>query len=343
MKNNLMIGLAAGLLTLASCSSKNNEQAQKKEEIPTIKTMMVEKKNIERKLTYSATIMAYEENHLAPATAGRVDKILVDIGDVVTKNQVVAMLDRTNYNQAKIQYEKLKLDFMRMDSLLKVGGVSKQQYEQLKMQLDVAKNNLDFLDENTTLRSPINGVVTGKYLNDGEMFAMSPAPGIGKPAIVSIMNLSSLKLLIAVPEAYLPGLKNGMNCSVLADIYPDKKFSGKIQKIYPTIDIMTKTVTVEVVVPNAQQILRPGMFAKAEIYFGNAESILVPSYAVLKQVGSNERYVFVYKNGKAVRKVVQIGMVLDDMLEITSGLMVGDELIYQGHTSLLDGMNVQKK
>ncbi len=236
MKTTLIIGLAAGLLTLASCSSKNNEQAQNKEEVPTVKTMTVEKKTIERKLTYSATIMALEENHLAPATAGRVDKILVDVGDVVSRGQVVVMLDRTNYNQAKIQYEKLTLDFMRMDSLLKAGGVSKQQYEQLKMQLDVAKNNLDFLDENTTLRSPINGVVTGKYLNDGEMFAMSPAPGIGKPAIVSIMNLSSVKLLVAVPESYLPNLRKGMDCSVYAEIYPDKKFTGKIQKIYPIVD-----------------------------------------------------------------------------------------------------------
>ncbi len=343
MKTTLIIGLAAGLLTLASCSSKNNEQAQNKEEVPTVKTMTVEKKTIERKLTYSATIMALEENHLAPATAGRVDKILVDVGDVVSRGQVVVMLDRTNYNQAKIQYEKLTLDFMRMDSLLKAGGVSKQQYEQLKMQLDVAKNNLDFLDENTTLRSPINGVVTGKYLNDGEMFAMSPAPGIGKPAIVSIMNLSSVKLLVAVPESYLPNLRKGMDCSVYAEIYPDKKFTGKIQKIYPIVDNMTKTVTVEIVVPNAQLILRPGMFAKAELYFGDAETILVPSYAVLKQVGSNERYVFVFKDGKAIRKVVQIGMVLDDMLEIINGLTLGEELIYQGHTSLLDGMNVQKK
>ncbi len=342
MKQNFFIGLAICWIALASCNSTQKEQAQT-EEVPKVKTLIVEKKLIERKLTYSANIMAYEENHLAPSTAGRVDKLLVDVGDVVSKGQVVVMLDRTNYNQAKIQYDKLLLDFVRMDSLFKVGGISKQQYEQLKMQLDVAKNNLEFLDENTTLRSPINGVITGKYLNDGELFAMTPAAGIGKPAIVSIMNLSSVKLLVAVPESYLPYLKKGMSCNVYAEVYADKKFNGKVQKIYPTVDNMTKTVTVEIVIPNPQQILRPGMFAKAELYFGEAEAIVVPSYAVLKQVGSNERYVFIYSNGKVTRKVVQIGTILDDMLEITKGLNHGDELIYQGHTSLLDGMNVQKK
>ncbi|HOU98217.1 MAG TPA: efflux RND transporter periplasmic adaptor subunit [Bacteroidales bacterium] len=343
MKKISFILFLASTIFFVSCKPKNNEEKKVETEIPLIKTMVIEKKNIDRTVTYSANIMAYEENHLAPAAAGRVDKILVDVGDVVTKGQTLVLLDRTNYNQTKIQFDKLKIDLLRMDSLYKVGGVSKQQYEQVKVQYDVTKNTLDFLEENTTLKSPINGVITGKYLNDGELFAMSPVPSIGKPAIISIMNLNSVKLLVAIPEAYFPSVKRGMESIITLDIYPNKEFKGKIDKIYPTIDNMTKTFTVEIVIPNPNQLLRPGMFAKAELNLGKVESMLVPSYAVLKQTGSNERYVFVYQNGTAVRRVVQIGVILDDMLEVVSGLNVNDELIFQGHTSLLDGMKVKKQ
>ncbi|NSW45127.1 MAG: efflux RND transporter periplasmic adaptor subunit [Bacteroidales bacterium] len=343
MKKASLIFILAMVIVFSSCNQKQTEEKKVENEIPIVKTMLVQKKNIERTITYSANIMAYQENHLAPAAAGRVEKILVDVGDIVTKGQTLVLLDRTNYNQSKIQFEKLKLDLMRMDSLYKVGGVSKQQYEQIKMQYDVTKNTLDFLEENTTLKSPINGVITGKYLNDGEMFAMSPVPSIGKPAIISIMNLSTVKLLVAIPEAYFPAVKKGMVSTIMLDIYPDKKFKGKIDKIYPTIDNMTKTFTVEIVIPNPNQLLRPGMFARAELNFGQVDALLVPAYAVLKQTGSNERFVFIYKDGIAKRKVVQIGSVIDDMLEIVNGIQEGEELIYQGHTSLLDGMQVKKQ
>lgn len=343
MKKASFIFILAIATAFSSCNQKKTEEKKVENEIPVVKTMMIQKKNMERTITYSANIMAYEENHLAPAAAGRVDKILVDVGDVVTKGQTLVLLDRTNYNQTKIQFEKLKLDLMRMDSLYKVGGVSKQQYEQIKMQYDVTKNTLDFLEENTTLKSPINGIITGKYLNDGELFAIIPVPSIGKPAIISIMNLSSVKLLVAIPEAYFPLVKKGMESTITLEIYPNKVFKGKIDKIYPTIDNMTKTFTVEIVIPNPNQLLRPGMYAKAELNLGKVDALLVPAYAVLKQTGSNERFVFTYNNGTAKRKVVQIGAIIDDMLEIVNGLQENDELIYQGHTSLLEGMQVKKQ
>ncbi len=339
------ISLMTAILTmvmLISCKQKTNNEKTAVKEITNVKTMVMQKKTIDRTVTYSANIMAYEENHLAPAAAGRVEKILVDVGDVVTKGQTVVLLDRTNYNQARIQFDKVKIDLIRTDSLLKQGGISQQQYDMVKMQYDVAKNSMDFLDENTTLKSPINGVITGKYLNDGELFAMSPAPSVGKPAIISIMNLSSVKLLVAVPEAYFPVIKKGMESKVVLDIYPDKVFTGNIGKIYPTIDNMTKTFNVEIIIPNPNQLLRPGMYAKAELNLGKIDALIVPLYAVLKQTGSNERYVFIYQNGKALRKIVQVGAVFDDMLEIVSGLNTNDELIYEGHTLLLDGMDVKK-
>lgn len=338
------IAFASVALFVASCKGNKAEIAQPVA-VPEVKvvTQLVQPISIERQLRYPATILAYKENHLAPATAGRVEKVLVDVGDKVRAGQLVAMLDRTTYQQARIQFEKLKIDLQRVDSLLKVGAIPQQQFDAVKMQYDIAKTNLEFLDDNTSLKSPIDGIITGKYINDGELFAMSPAPGVGKPAVVSIMQLDKLKLLVGVSSTYLNAVKLGMKVAVKTEIYPDKEFVGTIEKIYPTIDNMTKTFTVEVVVANPDMKLRPGMFATAIINVGKGDALLVPAFAVLKQSGTNERYVFVYSNGKAIRRTVEQGNVFDDKVEIEKGLTAGEEIIIEGHTIVADGQPVVKK
>ncbi|HDP74658.1 MAG TPA: efflux RND transporter periplasmic adaptor subunit [Bacteroidales bacterium] len=338
------IVLASVVLLLASCKGNKAEVAQPVALVEAkVVTQLVQPLSIERQLRYPATIQAYKENHLAPATAGRVEKVLVDVGDGVKAGQLVAMLDRTNYKQAKIQFDKVKIDLQRVDSLLKVGAIPQQQYDAVKMQYDIAKTNLEFLDDNTSLKSPIDGIITGKYINDGEMFTMSPAPGVGKPAVVSIMQLDKLKLLVGVSSTYLNSIKPDMKVTVKTEVYPDKEFTGNIEKIYPTIDNMTKTITVEVVVANPYMKLRPGMFATAIINVGKGDALLVPAFAVLKQSGTNERYVFVYQNGKAVRRTVEQGDVFEDKVEIEKGLTAGEEIIIEGHTIVADGQAVVKK
>ncbi|MBC7124523.1 MAG: efflux RND transporter periplasmic adaptor subunit [Bacteroidales bacterium] len=338
------ITLASVVLLLASCKGNKAEVAQPEVVTETkVVTQLVQPVSIDRQLRYPATIQAYKENHLAPATAGRVEKVLVDVGDNVKRGQTVALLDRTNYQQAKIQFDKLKIDLQRVDSLLKVGAIPQQQYDAVKMQYDIAKNNLEFLDENTTLRSPIDGIVTGKYINDGELFAMSPAPGVGKPAVVSIMQLNKLKLLVGVSSSYLPKIKTGMKVDVETEVYPNTKFHGIIEKVYPTIDNMTKNFMVEVVVSNNDMKLRPGMFATAILKLGNGSALLVPSFAVMKQSGTNERYVFIYKDGLAERRVVEVGDVFDDQIEIVKGIAEGEEVIIEGQANLSDGQSVVKK
>lgn len=338
------VAVASLALFLASCKG-NKAGVNQPVAVNDVRvvTQLVQPVSIERQLRYPATIQAYKENHLAPATAGRVEKVLVDVGDRVKAGQLVAMLDRTTYQQAKIQFEKLKVDLQRVDSLLKVGAIPQQQYDAVKMQYDIAKTNLEFLDDNTSLKSPIDGIITGKYINDGELFAMSPAPGVGKPAVVSIMQLDKLKLLVGVSSSYLNSVKLGMKVSIKTEIYPDMDFTGTIEKIYPTIDNMTKTFTVEVVVANPDMKLRPGMFATATINVGKGDALLVPAFAVLKQSGTNERYLFVYENGKAIRRTVVQGDVFDDKVEIEKGLSAGEEIIIEGHTIVADGQTVVKK
>jgi RND family efflux transporter MFP subunit len=131
-----------------------------------------------------------------------------------------------------------------------------------------------------------------------------------------------------------------MPVEVQADALGSETFQGKVTLIYPTIDPQSHTFTVEVSVPNSDQRLRPGMFARVKMNFGTNDRPLVSDKAVLKQTGSNDRYVFVEHEGKAIYTLVELGTRLADKYEIVSGLSAGDRVIIEGNTGLIDGAAV---
>lgn len=306
-----------------------------------IKAMPVSKTKIARTIDYTSTILAYEEVNLAPSTPGRVDKIYVEVGDRVQKGQKLFLMDRTQYYANKIQLANLEKDLARLDTLLKVGSVKEQLYDQTKAQYEVMKTNVEFMEENTQLEAPFSGIITGKYLEDGELY--SGAPGMsGKAAVVTLMQINPVKIIISISEQYFPLIKNGMKVRVAADVYPDKTFEGTIFRVHPTIDAMSRSFRAEVRISNGSELLRPGMFARAFIDMGQEEAFVVPASAVLLQEGTNERYIFVVENGVAVRKPVILGQRFDDRFEIAGGdLKEGDSLITDGQARLNNGQKVE--
>jgi RND family efflux transporter MFP subunit len=209
-------------------------------------------------------------------------------------------------------------------------------------QYEVAKSNVEFLRENTRLKAPFNGVVSGKYFEAGEMYSGAPTTAAGKSAILSIVQIDKLKALVSLSENYFPLIKLGMNTKVVSDIYPDKVFNGRISLVYPTINSTSRTFNVEVTVDNNQGLLRPGMFSRVTFAPAETEAILLPALAVLKMQGSNERYLFVEKNGVAKRVSVKMGQRYNDLVEVLSDqLHPGDNVVISGQARLLDGVKVQ--
>ncbi len=346
MNRSIFSLILAGGILLASCAPKekkagaaNAATADSVAAVP-VKVMPVSKTMIARTIDYTATVQAYEEVNLAPSTPGRVDKIYVEVGDRVQKGQNLFLMDRTQYYANKIQLANLEKDLARLDTLLKVGSVKEQLYDQTKAQYEVMKTNVEFMEENTQLEAPFSGIITGKYLEDGELY--SGAPGIsGKAAVVTLMQINPVKIIISISEQYFPLIKNGMKVRVVADVYPDRAFEGTIFRIHPTINAMSRSFNAEVRISNGSELLRPGMFARSFIDMGQEEAIVVPASAVMMQEGTNERYIFVVENGIAVRKTVTLGQRFDDRFEIAGGdLKEGDSLITEGQARLNNGQKV---
>lgn len=338
--NAVMISLLAIALVLPSCSGGKKQKAGDANDVKVenVRVMTLESKTIGRELEFSANMEAVEEVKLVPVTPGRIDKILVEVGSRVQKGQILVQMDQTSLQQAKIQIANLENDFKRYEALKETGAISQQVYDQTVAQLEVQKTSLSYLQNNTVIRAPFSGVISAKNYENGELYT-------GAMPIVTVVQLHTLKTFINVPETYYPQIKKGMKAEVVSDIYSDKTFNASVFNIAPTINSASRTFEVELRMPNQGELLKPGMFGKVKMSLGQATAVVVPYQSVLKLQGSNERYVFVEKDGKAKRITVSLGQRYDDQVELISdSLSQGDNLVVAGQARLVDGakLNIVK-
>ncbi|MDD5997496.1 MAG: efflux RND transporter periplasmic adaptor subunit [Paludibacteraceae bacterium] len=343
MYRKSLIFLAAGMIALSSCGKKDNNKAAGESaavvdsvEAQLVRTGLVEKRKIERKLQCTAVLDGWETVAVSPSVTGIIEKINKEIGDRVSAGEVVVRMDQTQLNQAKLAYANVSTEMQRMEALLAGGNTTQQQYDALKLQLDQAKQNLDFLQKNTYFKAECTGVIAEKNYESGELYN-------GARPIYTIKQVNVLKALVSIPESYIPAIKKGQKMNFTSDIYPGKEFSGIIDVVYPTVDASTHTFQVKVKIPNGSNTLRPGMYVKTVLGVGKAETMLVPYMSVLKLVGSNNRYMFtVQPDGKAKRVDVTLGDRFDDMVEIISDeIKPGDIIVTSGQARLVDGCDIK--
>ena len=326
MKRCFQLVALLAVVLLGSCTGgKDKSAAEKTEEKPKVKLADVTARPVEQIQEYTATVEAEVKNNIAPSSPVRIDKIFVEVGDHVSKGQKLVQMDAANLKQTKLQLDNQEVEFNRIDELYKVGGASKSEWDAAKMAYDVKKTAYQNLLENTSLLSPISGVVTARNYDSGDMYSG------GTP----------VKLLINVSEVYFTKVKKGAPVNVKLDVYGDEAFEGKISLIYPTIDPSTRTFQVEIQLPNQNQKVRPGMFARASLNFGTEENVVVPDLAIVKQAGAGDRYVYVYKDGKVTYNKVELGRRMGTEYELKSGVPNNSQVVIAGQTRLINGTEVE--
>lgn len=332
---------------LVSCSEQTSNVAahpevEKKEHLQPVKIISLDQSEVTNNLEYTSTLSASEEVYFAPASPGRIDKIFVEIGDRVSKGEQIALMDQTQLVQARIQLKQLEVDFKRMEQLRSTNTISEQQYDQVKVQYDVAKANIAFLEENTSLIAPFSGIVTGKYFEDGEMYSGAPNTPAGKAALVSLMQIRPMEAIISVSEKFFSEVHEDMEATLRTDVYPADTFRGQIHRIHPTINSATRTFNVELRVNNNDELLRPGMYSKVYLNLGDYSAFMVPALAVLQQQGTADRFVFIHKDGVAHKVYVKIGKRFDDQLEIIADeITKGTQIVVSGQRNLMDQQEVK--
>ena len=328
--------LMAAAVCLIGCGKKEAQAVQEAERVEVVSTMTLEECEIERVLNVSTNLQGYLTQNVAPSLQGKIEHIYVEVGDRVKEGNMLVRMDQNQYLTSKIQLANLEVEMGRLKALLATGSVSQQTYDQTKVSYDQLKQNLSFLEKNTYVKAPFEGVISAKTYEDGELYGGQP--------IVVLTQVKKLKALIAVPETYYPLIKEGMKLTVKSDIYPEETFAATIEVVYPTIDAASHTFQCKVVIPNASEKLRPGMYVTTTLGLGKENTIVVPYQSVEKLIGSNERYVFINENGYAKRVSVKLGQRFDENIEIIAPeIQPGVEYIHKGQSKLVDGVKIEVK
>lgn len=338
MKKSLTMLIAAFALMGCASNSTENKQTTAPVEEPAVivKTATAELQSVNVTETYTSEIKPYKENDITPAVAGlHISKIKVDVGDHVRKGQVLVVMDQTTLKQQELNLATTEDSYNRMKPVHEAGGVSDQQMIQLENQLNLQREVVENLRKNSTILSPITGIVTARNFESGDLFAQMP--------ILHIMQINKLKVMANVSEQYYTSVKVGQPVSIEVDIFPGEVFEGKVSRINPALDAATRTFGVEITIPNGKERLRPGMYARATFSMGERENVMIPDQALQKQTGSSERYVYVIKDGVAEYRLVKDGRRVGDKIEILEGLTAGEQVATTSFTRLISGKKVEVK
>ena len=331
------IAMASALL-MAGCGSKTNETAAgKPQTAPVVSVITAQAEDVDVTNTFTSNVEPFATNNIVSQTSGRIVSINVEVGDHVRKGQLLAKMDDVNLAKTRMQYVNDSTELGRLTELHKIGAIAQADYDLAKLSLEITKKTYNNLLENTYLRSPITGVVTARNYDKGDMYAMT------QPIFV-VEQITPVKMLINISESLFTQVNKGMEFDVVVDAYPNEVFKGKVNLIYPTVSSTTHTFPVEVICQNADQKLRPGMFARVTANFGTNHNVVVPDIAVVKQQGSGEHFIYVLNADNTVTYTkVELGRRLGNRYEIVSGLNEGDKIVTEGQVRLKNGVTVKLK
>ncbi len=335
-----IITFAAALL-MTACGQKETKTATTGQEAPkaapVVSVVTAQAEDVDITNTFTSNIEPFATNNIVSQTAGRIVSINAEVGQKVSKGQILAKMDDVNLAKTRMQYINDSTELHRLTELYNIGAVSQADYDMVKLSLNVTKKTYENLAENTYLRSPINGVVTARNYDKGDMYSMA------LPIFV-VEQIQPVKMLVNVSESLFTQVHEGMEFDINVDAYPGESFTGKVNLLYPTVNAATHTFPVEVICENKDQRLRPGMFARVTANFGTNHLVVIPDVAVVKQQGSGEHFVYVLKPDNTVKyTLVELGKRMGNRYEIISGINEGDRIVTEGQIRLKDGVNVTVK
>ena len=279
MNKAVKILAPAAIAAIAVCACGQRKPAQdpmmmaQADQIPKVETYTASFQDVPQEDTYSSTVQAYAVNNVVPQSGNRISKVYVEVGDFVSKGQILAEMDAVGLTQSALKLANDSTELVRLRGLFQAGGISQSDFEAVELAYKVSKASYDNLLENTAI--------------------------------------------------------------------PGRTFEGKVNRLYPTIDPATHTFTAEILVTNADRVLRPGMYARVTVTFATNHSIVIPDSAVIKQQGSGQRSVYLLQPDNTVKSVVvTLGRHFGQEYEILDGLKEGDIVVTKGHTALRDGSQV---
>jgi RND family efflux transporter MFP subunit len=307
--------------------------------------------------SFTGSIEPWKQLDVVPDVGGKIARIYVEVGDAVQNGQVLAELDPETFElqlkQAKAavavaqaNFDDAKRNWERMQELKAKGSASDQQYEKIHLaydaaeaQLQQARAGLDLAEwqlRTSVMKAPFAGVITGKYLNEGDMINPQMPGGRG---VIGLMDMSRVKIKINASEHEIPKISKGQEVKVSLDVYLGREFRGNVFAVNSAADPMTRSFEVQVVVPNPERMLKAGMFARVDVVVQEKQGVIaIPTDALLGTEA--DRHVYVVDADTAFKRSVTIGIIQNGRTEVLEGLNVGENLVVLGQQMLQHGSKV---
>jgi membrane fusion protein (multidrug efflux system) len=332
--------------------------------------------DLDIRLAYTADISPYQVVNIFSRVDGYIAKLHVDKGDFVKANQLLVEIDHTDYHhavnqakanlsaaQAKVSQQdavlrNAKLTFDRMQTLIKDQFVSQQDLDNAQVNLDAATAAQNSLQAQVNqmevalaqserhlsysyIRAPFAGYIAERNLDTGAYVSSATAStSTMSRGIMSLHDINTVRVLIEIVERDIPLVQVGQKAELRAEAYPDHVFEGTVTRIVQALNRATRTMTVEVDLPNGDRRLKGGMFARVEVLVGtHPQALQIPIDAVSRM--EDTQYVYVVRDGKARRIEVEVGTRSGNHIEILNGLTGDEAVIVSGKDLVRDGRPVQ--
>lgn len=333
-----------------------------------VEAAVAEFSTIRERVSLVGSLRAKLRVEVTPKFSGRVVEIRVDRGDTVRAGQVIARLEddelqeqvrraeaslrvaRASMVQRSAELKSVEMELNRYRSLEEEGVVSSEQREQAQTRVEVSRAQVNLAEAQvaqaeaelaelqirlgqTDVLSPLTGVVGQRYVDPGALVTTNTP-------ILLILDISSMELVVNVPERDINKLQVGNEARILVDAVPGEELSGRVVRISPLLDPQTRTAPVEIEVPNPARNLKAEMFARVALnLMTEKEALLIPRDALVYR--GNRSGVFVVESDVVRFQTIETGIAEADRIEVRTGLTEGETVVTRGANLLKNGDAVQ--
>ncbi len=365
-KTHIILGvilLAVVALVIARAAMKDRNvpvEAEQEERAISVEVEKVRNAAIPMTVEAIGNVEPFKKVVIFTEATGILEKLTVKEGDFVKTGQLIATVEgeqrrlaveqlENEIKSQQYQLENLKRDYERYKRLADEGVIAPKNFEDTETQYNSALYRLKALEaqmgnakrrlKDTNILSPISGMVAKKFIDEGELITESTMSK--SDPLVSIVDISRVKITVPVGESDIKKVKANQRVSVETDVYPERRFSGRVNKVMPVTDYATRTTMVEVLVENPGYLLKEGMFARVFIDTGTRNVLAVSLDTLMRMPGSGSYYCFRMRDADTVEKVyIETGTMGNGIIEIKDGLKEGDVVVVTSQGVLETGKKV---
>ena len=331
-------------LFFGGCNQGNSNQPGKNSPKPgglQIEALIVQPQILNNRIFTTGTLMANEEVELRPEIGGRVTGVFFEEGTRVKKGELMLRINdselKAGLKRKQIEEKLASDEEQRREGLLKINGISKEEYERSLNALEVIKAEREIIESQlakTAIYAPFDGIVGLRQVSEGS-FANSNS------LVATMQQIDPMKVEFSVPEKYAGQIKKGLAVRIYVG-GEGAEFGGTIYAVESKIELSTRTIKARARIANPKQALIPGSFAKVEINLETiSDAIVIPSGAIIPELEGEK--VFVFEGGKAKAVPIKTGIRTEIGTQVIEGVKSQDTLILTGLLQLSNGSDVHIK